>query len=106
MTIRQDRLPRGVPTQYSHKSPTEPGNSTAKCTCYTEPIVMVTNKEEPETKKKYQKVHVSFQSKSSCNIQAVNILSSVSKFEETKERALMCTYKPLDKLCAGDENMR
>eukprot|EP00957_Ditylum_brightwellii_P042774 3238987-Ditylum_brightwellii.AAC.1 len=49
---------------------------------------MVTIKEDPETKKKYQKVHRSFQSTSSCNIQAVNTLSSVSKFEETKEMGI------------------
>eukprot|EP00957_Ditylum_brightwellii_P187987 14311969-Ditylum_brightwellii.AAC.1 len=74
---------------------------------------MVTNKEDPEIKKKYQEVHVSFQSTSSCSIQAVNMLSFVSKFEETKKRGIgknkqkwMRTYKPLDRLYLGDDNMR
>eukprot|EP00957_Ditylum_brightwellii_P077950 5924851-Ditylum_brightwellii.AAC.1 len=75
MTVWQGRLPSGVQLQYLHKKPTEPGNSAAKYACYTEPIVMVTNKEDPETNKKYQKVHE-------------------------------CTYKPFDRLYAGDENMR
>eukprot|EP00957_Ditylum_brightwellii_P205653 15344810-Ditylum_brightwellii.AAC.1 len=60
----------------------------AKCAHCNEPIVIVMNKEDPVTHKKYQKVNVSFQSKSSCNIQAVNMLSSVSKFEETKKRGI------------------
>eukprot|EP00957_Ditylum_brightwellii_P018813 1413878-Ditylum_brightwellii.AAC.1 len=88
MTVRRDRLPRGVPLQYFHMKLTNPGNSGAKCEYYTEPIVMVTNKEDTENKKKYQKVHVSFLSTSSCNIQAANMLSSVSTFEETKERGI------------------
>eukprot|EP00957_Ditylum_brightwellii_P203986 15337084-Ditylum_brightwellii.AAC.1 len=74
MTVRWYRLPRGVPPQYFHKKPTDPDNSTANCACYTKPTVVATNKEDKETKKKYQKVHVSFQSTSSCNIQAVNML--------------------------------
>eukprot|EP00957_Ditylum_brightwellii_P057669 4372825-Ditylum_brightwellii.AAC.1 len=34
----------------------------------------------------YQKVHVTFQSTSPCNIQAVNMLSKLSLFKDTKER--------------------
>eukprot|EP00957_Ditylum_brightwellii_P131088 9999263-Ditylum_brightwellii.AAC.1 len=49
---------------------------------------MVQNVEDPESKKKYQKVHMPFQSTSSCNIQTVNMLSCVSKIEETKERGV------------------
>eukprot|EP00957_Ditylum_brightwellii_P166915 12704819-Ditylum_brightwellii.AAC.1 len=55
VTVMQDRLPRGVPPQYFHKKPTDPGSLAAKYAHYTEPIVMVTNKDDPETKKKYQK---------------------------------------------------
>eukprot|EP00957_Ditylum_brightwellii_P053050 4022132-Ditylum_brightwellii.AAC.1 len=49
---------------------------------------MVQNVEDPESKKKYQKVHLSFQSTSSCNIQTVNMLSCVSKFEDTREQGI------------------
>eukprot|EP00957_Ditylum_brightwellii_P177127 13493378-Ditylum_brightwellii.AAC.1 len=46
---------------------------------------MVQNVDDPESKKKYQKVHMSFQSTSLCNIQIINMLSCVSKFEDTRE---------------------
>eukprot|EP00957_Ditylum_brightwellii_P077938 5923488-Ditylum_brightwellii.AAC.1 len=88
MTVRWDRLPKGVPLQYFHKKLTDPGNMAAKHAHYNDPIVMAMNKEDPVTHKKYQKVHVLFQSTSSYNIQAVNMLSSISKFEETKERGI------------------
>eukprot|EP00957_Ditylum_brightwellii_P050663 3841427-Ditylum_brightwellii.AAC.1 len=88
MTVRQGRLPKGILPQYLHKKPADPCNSAAKCACYTGSIVMAINKEDPEINKKYQKVRVLFQSTSSCNIQAVNVLSSVSKFEETKDRGI------------------
>eukprot|EP00957_Ditylum_brightwellii_P170011 12940326-Ditylum_brightwellii.AAC.1 len=68
MTVRWDRLPKGVSAQYFHKKPNDPDNSEVKCAHYNEPIVMVTNKEDPETQKKCQKVHVSFQSTSSFSI--------------------------------------
>eukprot|EP00957_Ditylum_brightwellii_P040284 3048444-Ditylum_brightwellii.AAC.1 len=49
---------------------------------------MVQNVEDPEFNKKYQKVHVSFQSTSLCNIQTVNMLSCVSKFEDMREQGV------------------
>eukprot|EP00957_Ditylum_brightwellii_P015827 1192065-Ditylum_brightwellii.AAC.1 len=45
----------------------------------------MTDEEKDNT---YQRVHVTFQSASSCNIQEVNMLSSVSLFEDTKERGM------------------
>eukprot|EP00957_Ditylum_brightwellii_P207328 15352487-Ditylum_brightwellii.AAC.1 len=86
--MRHDMLPKGVTAQHLYKKATNPGNQAAKCSYFNEAIVMVQNKEDPETKNKHQKEHVSFQSIFSYNIQAVNMLSSVSKFEETKGRGI------------------
>eukprot|EP00957_Ditylum_brightwellii_P167927 12783015-Ditylum_brightwellii.AAC.1 len=71
-----------------HKKTTEPGNQAVSCTCFNAPIVMVQNIDDPEPKKKYQKVHMSFQSTSPHNIQTINMLSCVSKFEETREQSI------------------
>eukprot|EP00957_Ditylum_brightwellii_P166472 12671618-Ditylum_brightwellii.AAC.1 len=49
---------------------------------------MVQNAEDPESNKKYQKVHMPFQSTSSCNIQTVNMFSCVSKSEDTREQGV------------------
>eukprot|EP00957_Ditylum_brightwellii_P116204 8863572-Ditylum_brightwellii.AAC.1 len=43
---------------------------------------------DKETGSTYQKAHVTFQSTSSRHIQAVNMLSKVSLFEDTKERGI------------------
>eukprot|EP00957_Ditylum_brightwellii_P176585 13449170-Ditylum_brightwellii.AAC.1 len=71
-----------------HKKTTEPGNQAARYAHFNEPIAMVQNVEDPESKKKYQKVRVSFQSTSLCSIQTVNMLSCVSKFEDTREQCV------------------
>eukprot|EP00957_Ditylum_brightwellii_P118351 9026364-Ditylum_brightwellii.AAC.1 len=49
---------------------------------------MVQNVENPESNKKCQKVHISFQSTSSWNIQTVNMLSCVTKFVDTREQGI------------------
>eukprot|EP00957_Ditylum_brightwellii_P196253 14952909-Ditylum_brightwellii.AAC.1 len=41
-----------------------------------------------ETGNTYQKVHVTFQSTLSCNIQAASMLSKISLFKDTKERGM------------------
>eukprot|EP00957_Ditylum_brightwellii_P184451 14048810-Ditylum_brightwellii.AAC.2 len=43
---------------------------------------------DEETGNTYQKVNVTFQSTSSCNIQAINILNKVSLFKDSKERGM------------------
>ena len=82
-TVRRDRHPKGVTSQYMHKKITEPMNLAAKCSKFNEPIIMA-HKEKTETKSTNNKVHVSFQSTSSCNIQSVNILSKCFMFEQAK----------------------
>eukprot|EP00957_Ditylum_brightwellii_P156452 11906815-Ditylum_brightwellii.AAC.1 len=71
-----------------HKKTTEPDNQAIRCSHFNEPIVMAQNVEDPESNKKYQKVHMSFQSTSLCNIQTVNMWSCVSKFEDTREQGV------------------
>jgi len=83
MTLRHDKLPKEIPAHYLHKNPTDHGNSAVKCSHYNKPIVTVKNIEDPETHIKYKRVRVSFQSTFSCCAPAVNMLSSVSKFEES-----------------------
>ena len=83
-TVRRDSLPKGVPVQYTHKKVTYPGNLFSKCSRFNEPIIMVHKKKDPENNSIYDKVHVSLQSTSSCNIQSVNMISKCSVFDQAK----------------------
>jgi hypothetical protein len=62
-TNRRDELPKDIKSDYLHKIPTPSQIKHAKVARFTKPIVAVKDYEEG-----YQRVHVSFQSTSSCNI--------------------------------------
>jgi len=82
MTCRRDRLPSGVPAKYWHKERTD-GSPKTKVARFFEPVVAVLDVPASDGNESFKKVHVSFQSTSSCNIQTVNALNecklSVSK---------------------------
>ena len=80
-TNRRDLLPAGIKNEYLQKIPTNATMKHAKAARFTQPIVAV--KDYPEG---YQRVHVSFQSTSSCNIASVNALNECSMFVELRER--------------------
>ena len=92
MTYQRDRLPPGVPGRYwnKQKSDTSKKNKVARV---LQPIVAVKEVEATDKYKEYRRVHVSFQSTSSCNISTINALSncelSISKRKREKERELV-----------------
>jgi hypothetical protein len=102
MTCRRDRLPKGIPNCYFHKVATAPGDTKARVARFNNPITVVkhvslaphagpvpTDRENfnPTTPPiKYTKVHVTFQSTSSCNMTTVNALNKNSLFVVQKER--------------------
>jgi hypothetical protein len=106
MTCRRDRLPRGVPNHFFHKVATAPGDTKARVARFNNPITVVKHvvvtppppagatggepeaeNEQPGTPPlKFTRVHVTFQSTSSCNITTVNALNQNSLFVVPKER--------------------
>lgn len=82
-TSARDSLPKDIKPQYLHKLKTDPKNKAAKVARFAQPIVAVKNVQGTEG---YQRVHVSFQSTSSCNISTVNALNEVFNFVELRER--------------------
>jgi hypothetical protein len=104
MTCRRDRLPRGVPNHFFHKVATAPGDTKARVARFNNPITVVKHVllnpvaegQTPEGEAdnqpvrtppiKYTRVHVTFQSTSSCNITTVNALNQNSLFVVGKER--------------------
>lgn len=80
MTSARNSLPKDVNSKYLHKEKTEAKNKYAKIARFAQPIVAVKNEAT------YQRIHVSFQSTSSCNISTVNALNEVSNFVELRER--------------------
>ena len=107
MTCRRDRLPRGVPNHFFHKVATAPGDTKARVARFNNPITVVKHvvvgepreaeqepaeaegepaEGEPEGENaqpgtpplKFTRVHVTFQSTSSCNITTVNALNQNS----------------------------
>ena len=85
MTVRRDRLPKGVPSKYIHKDGTDI-KAHSKAESYLKPIVMVKKEKEFEVGHKYEHVHTTFQSTSSCNIQVVNMMNQCSYYNTMKER--------------------
>ena len=84
MTCRRDRFPKDIPKEYLHIKKTNTSMRT-KVARFMEPIVAV--KEEVSLEgTPYERVHVSFQSTSSCNISTVNSLNSCKAFVQAKER--------------------
>jgi hypothetical protein len=105
MTCRRDRLPKGLPNCFFHKIATAPGDVKARVARFNNPITIVkhmsvspervgqqtaTEGDEPDVLPNppinYTKVHVTFQSTSSCNITTVNALNQNALFAKTKER--------------------
>ena len=86
MTCRRDRLPKDIPSEYLHKKKTT-HEGRPRASIFLNPIVAVKDcTGNMFTDKPYRKVHVSFQSTSSCNISHVNALSSCSGYIRKKER--------------------
>ena len=84
-TVQRGRLPKGIPTKYFQKLPTSNGDNSSKVGRFNQPII-ATKDVDIAVGKKYRKVHVSFQSTSSCNIQGVNSLNNVKLFTTVKSR--------------------
>ena len=88
MTCRRDRLPSGVPGKYWHKQRTDTSKHT-KVARFFQPIVAVKDHEATEEDHcAYRRVHVSFQSTSSCNISTVNALSKCNLAVHKRERGV------------------
>ena len=79
MTCRRDRLPKDVKGEFLHKKKTDTSTRT-KVARFLNPIVAV------KTTDKYQRVHTSFQSTSSCNITTVNALQRCKLYVRQRER--------------------
>ncbi len=84
-TTARDKLPAKVASKYLHKNKTFPNCKVAKVARFCHPIIAV-----KEVKGKdginYERIHVSFQSTSSCNISTVNALNDVFNYVEIRER--------------------
>ena len=87
MTCRRDRLPHGVPEGFLCKKTTPP-DARSKAARFNQPICLV--KTTPE----YERLHVTFQSTSSCNIATVNALNSCQLFVRVKKGVLVQTNVP------------
>jgi hypothetical protein len=85
MTCRRDRLPRDIPAENLHKKKTS-SDSRPKAARFHQPIVAVQNVAPDGENEGYQRIHVSFQSTSSCNLSTVNALNECSMFIRKKER--------------------
>jgi hypothetical protein len=79
MTCRRDRLPSRIPKKYLSKKKTDTSDKT-KVERFNQPIVLVSKAES------YQRVHVSFQSTSSCNLSTVNSVPKTSLYVTLRER--------------------
>ena len=79
MTCRRDRLPAGIPEKYLSKKKTDT-KERSKVARFNRPIVLVN---ESAT---HQRVHVSFQSTSSCNLSLVNLLPKANLYVTQQER--------------------
>ena len=82
MTTARDRLPSDIPSQYLHKQKTDAKNKGAKLARFAPPIIAV----KTDKDKGFQRLHISFQSTSSCNISTVNALNEVFHIVEIRER--------------------
>jgi hypothetical protein len=85
MTCRRDRLPKEIPAENLHKKKTS-SDARPKAARFHQPIVAVQNIMPEGESKGYQRIHVSFQSTSSCNLSTVNALNECSMFVRKKER--------------------
>ena len=85
MTCRRDRLPADIPGHFLHKKKTDSGPRT-KVARFHEPIVAVQRVEATDTTSAFERVHISFQSTSSCNISTVNALNTCKQYVRRRER--------------------
>ena len=75
LTCCCDRLPSGIPSNYLHKQNTDSSKRT-KVARFFNPVVAVKHFDtEDDNSSPYRRVHVSYQSTSSCNIGTVNSLN-------------------------------
>lgn len=81
-TSSRNCLPKEIKPEYLQKERTDAKNRPAKIARFSQPIIAV----KDDNEKKFQRVHVSFQSTSSCNISTVNALNEVYNFVELRER--------------------
>lgn len=82
LTNARNRLPYDFESIYLHKKKTNPtAHKHAKAVQYFESIVAV-----KDDARGFQRVHVSFQFTSSCNIALVNALNECSSFVELQEK--------------------
>ena len=87
MTCRRDRLPTEIDGKFLHKKKTDSSHKT-KVARFFEPVIAVKEVApgERDEWKKYERVHVSFQSTSSCNFSLVNSLNHCELTREQRER--------------------
>ena len=85
-TCARNRLPKGVKKHSFHHIKTDSSQKT-KVARFYEPVVAV-KKMTGSNDIDFERVHVSFQCTSSCNISTVNDLSSCSFFTHEKERGV------------------
>ena len=85
MTCCRDHLPKNIPGEYFHKKKTT-SDSGAKVARFHQPICAMKTVMPEGDKEAYERVHVSFQSASSCNLSTVNALNECSMFIRKKER--------------------
>ena len=87
MTCRRDRLPKDVDGSYFHKDRTD-ATAKSRVARFHQPVVAVKLVKAANGNNMYRRVHVSFQSTSSCNISTVNALSSCKLQVEKRERGV------------------
>jgi hypothetical protein len=74
MTCRRDRLPNDIPGENLHKQTTKVDQRSKACR-FLQPIAVVKSVGPQDNAKPYTRVHVSFQSMSSCNLSMVNAVN-------------------------------
>ena len=86
-TCRRDRLSGGIPSNYWHKLGTKV-DQMSRAASFLNPIVDVKKVDSDKEKGElgYERIHVSFQSTSSCNFSTVNALPSCNLSVRKKER--------------------
>ena len=86
MTCRRDRLPSGIPSKYLHKQKTDSSKRTKVARFYNPVVAVKTFGAKDKNSLPYRRVHVSFQSTSSCNIGTVNAINECMLTIHKRER--------------------
>lgn len=87
-TVQRSQLPQGIEPQYFQKEATKPGDMRAKVACFNKPITSVKHVKNKDGNYEYHKVHILFQSTSSCNIQCVNSQNKNMLFTRKKSHGM------------------